>query len=126
MMDSNKAKNIFAVLNPESFSHLLSKEIAYIIVDKLNEGKSLNAGEVISKLENAEKQTKAAKLLSYELPDKDLDVLIQSSIDIINKSKTLRKIEKLTSEMNELFQTGEKDKANGIFNEIKELQRIRK
>jgi hypothetical protein len=28
--------------------------------------------------------------------------------------------------MNELFQTGEKDKANEIFNEIKELQRIRK
>lgn len=126
MTDSNKAKNIFTILNPESFSHLLNKEIAYIIVDRLNEGKSLNAGEVISRLENVEKQNKAAKLLSYELPDKELDVLIQSSIDIINKSKTLRKIEELTSEMNELFQTGEKDKANGIYNEIKELQRIRK
>ncbi len=44
----------------------------------------------------------------------------------MNKSKTIRKIEELTSEMNELFQTGEKDKANEIFNEIKELQRIRK
>lgn len=126
MTDSNKAKNIFAILKPESFSHLLNKEIAYIIVDKLNEGKSLNAGEVISRLDSVEKQNKAAKILSYELPDKELDVLIQSSIDIMNKSKTLRKIEELTSEMNELFQTGEKDKANGIYNEIKELQRIRK
>jgi len=60
------------------------------------------------------------------LPDKELDVLIQSSIDIINKSKEERKILELTSRMNELFQTGEKDKANEIFNEIKELQRIRK
>jgi DNA primase len=126
MSDANKAKNIFNLLNPESFSHPLNKEISYIIVDKLNEGKSLNAGEIISKLGNAEKQNKAAKLLSYELPDKELDVLIQSSIDIINKSKTTRRIEELTSKMNELFQTGEKDKANEIFNEIKELQRIRK
>jgi DNA primase len=126
MTDSNKAKNIFAVLNPESFTHLLCKEIAYIIVDKLNEGKSLNAGEIISKLENVEKQNKAAKLLNYELPDKELDGLIQSSIDMINKSKTLKKIVELTSEMDELFQTGEKDKANEIYNEIKELQRIRK
>jgi DNA primase len=126
MTDSNKAKNIFKILNPESFTHLLCKEIAYIIVDKLHEGKSLNAGEIISKLENIEKQNKAAKLLSYELPDKDLDVLIQSSVDMMNKSKTLKKINELTSEMNELFQTGEKDKANEIYNEIKELQRIRK
>lgn len=126
MTDSNKAKNIFKILNPESFTHLLCKEIATIIVDKLHEGKSLNAGEIISKLENIEKQNKAAKLLSYELPDKDLDVIIQSSVDMINKSKTLKKINELTSEMNELFQTGEKDKANEIYNEIKELQRIRK
>ncbi|MDF2891273.1 MAG: primase [Clostridia bacterium] len=126
MSDSNKAKNIFNMLNPESFTHSLNKEIAYIIVNKLNEGKSLNAGEIISRLENVEKQNKAARLLSYELPDKELDVLIQSSIDIINKSKITRRIEELTSKMNELFQTGEKDKANEIFNEIKELQRIRK
>ena len=126
MSDSNKAKNIFTKLNPESFTHSLNKEIAYIIVNKLNEGKSLSAGEIISRLENVEKQNKAARFLSYELPDKELDVLIQSSIDIMNKSKTIRKIEELTSEMNELFQTGEKDKANEIFNEIKELQRIRK
>ena len=126
MTDSNKAKNIFVVLNPESFINSLCKEIAYIIVDKLNEGKSYSAGEIISRLENVEKQNKAAKLLSYELPDKDLDVLIQSSIDMINKSKSLKRIDELTSEMNELFQTGEKDKANEIYNEIKELQRIRK
>ena len=126
MTDSNKAKNIFVVLNPESFTNSLCKEIAYIIVDKLNEGKSYSAGEIISRLENVEKQNKAAKLLSYELPDKDLDVLIQSSIDMINKSKSLKRIDELTSEMNELFQTGEKDKANEIYNEIKELQRIRK
>ena len=126
MTDSNKAKNIFVILNPESFTNSLCKEIAYIIVDKLNEGKSYSAGEIISRLENVEKQNKAAKLLSYELPDKDLDVLIQSSIDMINKSKSLKRIDELTSEMNELFQTGEKDKANEIYNEIKELQRIRK
>lgn len=126
MSDTNKAKNIFTMINPESFTHSLNKEIAYIIVEKLNEGKSLNAGEIISRLQDVEKQNKAAKLLSYELPAKELDVLIQSSVDIMNKSKTVRKIEELTSKMNELFQTGEKDKANEIFNEIKELQRIRK
>ena len=126
MYDVNKAKNIFNILNPESFRHPINKEIANIIGEKLKEGKSLNAGEIISKLSDVEKQNKAAKLLSYELPDKELDVLIQSSIDIINKSKEERKILELTSRMNELFQTGEKDKANEIFNEIKELQRIRK
>jgi DNA primase len=126
MYDLNKAKSIFNIINPESFRNRLNKEIAYIISEKLKEEKSLNAGEIISKLDNAEKQTKAAKLLSYELPEKELDVLIQSSIDIINKSKEDRKIEELTSSMNELFQTGEKDKANEIFNEIKKLQRIRK
>jgi DNA primase len=126
MYDINKAKNIFNKLNPDSFTHPLNKEIAYIIHEKLQEGKSLNAGEIISRLEDAEKQNKAAKLLSRELPDKELDVLIQSSIDMINKSKMERKIEELTSTMNELFQTGEKDKANEIFMQIKELQRIRK
>ncbi|MDF2841052.1 MAG: primase [Clostridia bacterium] len=126
MYDLNKAKNIFNIINPESFRNRLNKEIAYIIAEKLKEEKSLNAGEVISKLDDAEKQTKAAKILSYELPEKELDGLIQSSIDIMNKSKEERKIEELTSSMNELFQTGEKDKANEIFNEIKKLQRIRK
>ena len=126
MYDANKAKNIFSMLHPESFRHPLNKEIAYIIHEKLKEEKSFNAGEIISRLDSVEKQNKAAKILSYELPKKELDVLIQSSIDIINKSKIQRKIEELTSRMNELFQTGEKDKANEIFNEIKELQRIRK
>ena len=126
MYDINKAKNIFSKLNPDSFTHPLNREIAYIIQEKLPEGRNLNAGEIISKLDDVEKQNRAAKLLSRELPDKELDVLIQSSIDIINKSKVERRIEELTSTMNELFQTGEKDKANEIFMEIKELQRIRK
>jgi len=126
MYDANKAKNIFSMLHPESFRHPLNKEIAYIIHEKLKEEKSFNAGEIISRLDSVEKQNKGAKILSYELPKKELDVLIQSSIDIINKSKIQRKIEELTSRMNELFQTGEKDKANEIYNEIKELQRIRK
>lgn len=126
MYNTEKAKNIFDTLSPESFTVNINREIAQIIVNKLKEGKNLNAGEIISKLDSTEKQNKAAKILSYELPEKELDVLILSSIDIINKAKIERKIQERTTKMNELFQTGEKDKANEIFNEIKELQRNRK
>lgn len=126
MYNAEKAKNIFNTLSPESFTVNISREIAQIIVNKLKEGKSLNAGEIISKLDSTEKQNKAAKILSYELPEKELDGLILSSIDIINKAKIERRIQERTTKMNELFQTGEKDKANEIFNEIKELQRNRK
>lgn len=126
MYNAEKAKNIFNRLSPESFTNSISREIAQIIVEKLKDGRSLNAGEIISRFDSSDKQNKAAKILSYELPEKELDVLIQSSIDIINKAKTERRIQELTSKMKELFQTGEKDKANEIFNEIKELQRIRK
>lgn len=126
MVDIEKAKNIFNRITPDSFNYLLNKEIALLIVDKLKEGKEIVAGEIISKLEGAEKQRKAARILSYELPEKNLDMLIQSSIEVINKSEIQKKIEELTAKMNELFQTGEKDKANEIFYEIKELQRVRK
>ncbi len=126
MYNTEKAKNIFNTLSPESFIININREIAQLIVNKIKEGKNLNAGEIISRLDSIEKQNKAAKILSYELPEKELDSLIQSSIDIINKAKIERRIQELTSKMNELFQTGEKDKANEIFNEIKELQRIRK
>lgn len=126
MYNAEKAKNIFNTLSPESFTVNINREIAQLIVNKIKEGKNLNAGEIISRLDSIEKQNKAAKILSYELPEKELDGLIQSSIDIINKAKIERRIQELTSKMNELFQTGEKDKANEIFNEIKELQRIRK
>lgn len=126
MYDENKAKNIFNILQPDSFNYELNKEIANIIVEKLKNGKGLHAGEILSRFSDQAKQGKVAKILSYELPDKELDILIQSSIDIINKSRIDRQIEELTARMNELFQTGEKDKANEIFIEIKELQRIRK
>lgn len=126
MYNTEKAKNIFDNLSPESFTVNINREIAQIIVNKLKEGKNLNAGEIISKLDSTEKQNKAAKILSYELPEKELDVLILSSIDIINKAKIEKRIQERTTKMNELFQTGEKDKANEIFNEIKELQRNRK
>jgi DNA primase len=118
-----KAKNIFELLNPADFSNDLHAKVAGIIQKSAIEGKTITAGEIIGFFENDEEKSRVAEVFSQKLPDADVDSLIKSSLDKVKQSKSDRKIHKMTEKMDEMYQAGEREEANRIFVEIKELQK---
>ncbi len=123
IVDSNKAKNIFKLVKTHDFIVELHKEIAEFIVLSLENGKLLTAGEIINYYDDEEKKAEISEIFSIELPQAEVEDIIKSCVDIIKKSNTNNKIQELTKRMNELFQQNEIEKANAIYNEIKNLQK---
>lgn len=121
-----KAKNIFEQLEPEDFSNELHVRIAEIIKRSAAKGDPITAGEVISFFESDEEKSKVAGIFSQKLPEVDMDTLIKSSIDKVKQAMLERKIKEMTRRMEEKFKAGEKEEANRIFVEIKELQKMKR
>ena len=122
----DKAKNILETVKPLDFQDELNKRIAEVLYIKIKEGKSATAGELISHFDDEIDINKVIELFSGEAPDVNNDNLINSSIEKIKLKKTDKNIQELTERMNYLFQNGEKEKANELFNEIVKLQRMKK
>ena len=110
-------------MNPTDFSNDIHAKIAGIIQKSANEGKAITAGEIIGFFENDDEKSRVAEIFSHKLPDADLDSLIKSSLDKVKKSKSDRNIQEMTEKMDEMYQAGEREEANRIFVEIKELQK---
>lgn len=121
-----KAKNIFKFLEPDDFSSKLHSKLAEIIKNKTQSGKSVTAGEIIGYFEDDIEKSKIADIFGYQLPDADLDSLVKSSIEKVKQSKVDRKILELKEGMNSAYQAGDKQEANRIFVEIKELQKLKR
>jgi len=118
-----KAKNIFVVIEPTDFSNDIHIKLAGIIQRFARAGKIITAGEIISFFENDDEKSRVAEIFSYKLPDLEIDMLAKSSLEKVKQSRVDRKIQKMTEEMNEMYHSGEKEEANRIFVEIKELQK---
>lgn len=121
-----KAKNIFKLLEPADFSSKLHTKLAEIIKNKTSLGKSVTAGEIMGYFDDEGEKSEIADIFGYQLPDMDLDQLVKSSIEKVKQSKVGRKIQELKDEMNEAYKAGNKEKANRIFVEIKELQKLKR
>lgn len=118
-----KAKNIFKLLEPADFSNEIHTRIAEIIQKSARDGKAITAGEIISFFENDDEKSRVAYIFSQKLPEVDVDSLMESSLEKLKNSKIDRKIQGMIEKMEEKYQAGEKEEANRLFVEIKELQK---
>ncbi len=118
-----KAKNIFEFLEPADLSNEIHVRIAGIIKKAVTENKSLTAGEIISHFENDDEKSKVAGIFSQKLPEADLDSLMKSSLEKVKQSKVNRMIQEMKEKMDEMYRAGNKQEANRIFVEIKDLQK---
>jgi DNA primase len=118
-----KAKNIFELLEPADFSIDLHSRIAGIIQKSVRDEKVITAGEIIGFFDNDDDKSKVAGIFSQKLPEADIDSLIKSSIEKVKQSNSERRIQALIEKMDSMYQAGNKEEANRIFVEIKELQK---
>lgn len=118
-----KAKNIFKLLEPADFSNEIHIRIAEIIQKSARDGKAITAGEIVSFFENDDEKSRVAYIFSQKLPEVDIDSLMESSLEKLKNSKLDRKIQGMIEKMEEKYQAGEKEEANRLFVEIKELQK---
>jgi len=118
-----KAENIFEFLEPADFSNDIHIKIAGIIQKAARERKTITAGEIIGFFEKDDEKSKVAEIFSQRLPEIDVDSLIKSSLEKVKQSKSDRRIQEMIEKMDEMYQAGEKEEANRIYVEIKELQK---
>lgn len=118
-----KAENIFEFVEPTDFTNELHVRIAGIINKSVKEKKEITAGEIIGFFEDEDEKSKVAAIFSQKLPEVDADSLTKSSIEKIVQAKSNKRIQEMIEKMNEMFQAGQKEEANKIFVEIKELQK---
>lgn len=121
------ARKIFEQIEPSDFSYELTQKIAALINLKIKEGKTITAGEIISYFENDVEKSKVVEIFSGESIFETLDVQgINLSIEKLKQSKINKRIQELTKKMDEVFQQGNTENANEIYNEIIKLQRMKK
>jgi DNA primase len=118
-----KAENIFEILEPDDFSNDIHIKVARIIQKHSREGKRITAGEIIGLFENDDEKSMVAETFSQKLPEIDIDQLIKSSLEKVKQSKSDRTIQRMIEKMDKMYQAGEKEEANKIFIEIKDLQK---
>jgi replicative DNA helicase len=118
-----KAENIFEFVEPSDFSNEIHIRIADIIKKSVKEKKTITAGEIIGFFEKDDEKSKVAEIFSQKLPEIDLDSLIKSSVEKVKQSISSKKIQIMIEEMDKFYQAGQKEEANKIFVEIKEMQK---
>jgi len=118
-----KAENIFEIVEPDDFSEDIHVKVARIIQKHSKEGKKITAGEIIGLFENDDEKSIVAQTFSQKLPEMDVDQLMKSSLEKIKQSKSDRIIQRMIEKMEKMYQAGEKEEANKIFIEIKDLQK---
>ena len=120
------AKNILSQVKPEDFSQELHRKAAELINLKTKEGKSITVGELLHYFDEENLKTEITELFNIEIPNNEREQIMSTSVGRMLQKKTDKRIQELTSKMNEYYQQNQKEQANTLFREIIELQKMRK